>query len=65
VNIEIIEAKLTVLKSYQTYNSCVICDDNISRIFVKKRVKRNMSKKLDLLLQIKPGDYIVHVDHGI
>jgi len=64
-NIEILESKLTVLKSYQTYNTCVICDDNISRIFVKKRVKRNMSKKLDLLLQIKPGDYIVHVDHGI
>lgn len=64
-NIEIIEIKLNFLKSYESINEIVICDDNLSRIFVKKRVKRSMSKKLDLLLQIKPGDYIVHVDHGI
>lgn len=64
-NIEIIEIKLNFLKSYESINQVVICDDNLSRIFVKKRVKRKMSKKLDLLLQIKPWDYIVHVDHWI
>jgi hypothetical protein len=31
----------------------VICDDNISRIFVKRRVKRSLSENLDLALQIK------------
>ncbi|MCP4523262.1 MAG: DEAD/DEAH box helicase, partial [Candidatus Gracilibacteria bacterium] len=58
-------SQLNNLKSYQTVDTCVICDDNISRIFIKKRVQKKMSKKLDLLLQIKPGDYVVHVDHGI
>jgi transcription-repair coupling factor len=42
-----------------------ICDDNIGRLFIKKRVKRSLSKNLNLLLQIKTGDYIVHIDHGI
>lgn len=64
-NIKIIETKLWNLKSFQTVDTITICDDNISRIFVKKRVKKSMSKKLDLLLQIKPWDYVVHVDHGI
>jgi len=32
----------------------IICDDNISRIFVKKRIKRSLSKNLDLMMQIKP-----------
>jgi len=64
-NVEIIETKLNNLKSFRSANEIVICDDNISRIFVKKRIKRNLSKSLDLLLQIKPWDFIVHVDHWI
>ena len=64
-NIETFETKLSNLKSFQTQTEIYVCDDNIARIFVKKRVKKSMSKKLDLLLQIKPGDYVVHVDHGI
>ncbi len=64
-SIEIIETKLNNLKSFRSATEIVICDDNISRIFVKKRIKRNLSKSLDLLLQIKPWDFIVHVDHGI
>lgn len=63
--VEIIETKLNTLKSFQTSNSFYLCDDNLSRIFVKKRVNRKIWKKLDLLMQIKPWDYIVHVDHGI
>ncbi len=43
----------------------VICDDNISRIFIKKRIKRSLSKNLDLMMQISPWDYIVHIDHWI
>jgi len=43
----------------------VITDDIIGNIFVKKRYKRTLAKNLDLLLQIKSGDYVVHVDHGV
>lgn len=43
----------------------VITDDVIGNIFVKKRYKRTLAKNLDLLLQIKSGDYVVHVDHGV
>jgi len=63
--IEIIETNLNTLKSFRTASEYVITDDNISRIFVKKRIKRSLSKNLDLLMQIKPWDYIVHIDHGI
>jgi hypothetical protein len=34
-------------------NGFVICDDNISRIFVKKRIKKSLSENFDLLLQMK------------
>ncbi|MFK7779751.1 MAG: CarD family transcriptional regulator [Candidatus Gracilibacteria bacterium] len=63
--VEVYETSLNNLKSFRTINACVITDDNISRIFVKKRIKRSLSKNLDLMMQIKPGDYIVHIDHGI
>lgn len=42
-----------------------ICDDILSRIFVKRRSKKQISADLDLLLKISPGDYIVHIDHGV
>lgn len=42
-----------------------ICDDVLSDIFVKKRSRKSLAKSLDLLLEIRPGDYIVHVDHWI
>ncbi|MCK9273004.1 DEAD/DEAH box helicase [Candidatus Gracilibacteria bacterium] len=42
-----------------------ICDDILSDIFIKKRSKKSLAKSLDLLLEIRPGDFIVHVDHGI
>ncbi len=63
--IEIFETNLNNLKSFKTKSAIVITDDNISRIFVKKRIKRSLSKNLDLMMQIKEGDYIVHIDHGI
>ncbi len=64
-NIEIHKTELNILKSFQSKTKIVICDDNLSKIFVKKRVKKSLSQNLDLLLQIKPGDYVVHIDHGI
>ena len=62
---EIISTELNHLKSIRYKHTLILCDDVISRIFVKKRTKKSMSKNLDLLLQIQPGDYIVHKDHGI
>ena len=32
---------------------------------MKKRTKKSIAKHLDLLLTLKPGDYIVHREHGI
>jgi hypothetical protein len=49
----IYETKLTNLKSFKSENFIVICDDNISKIFIKRRIKRNLSKDLDLMMQIK------------
>jgi transcription-repair coupling factor (superfamily II helicase) len=43
----------------------IIADDLLSQIFVKKRTKKSIAKHLDLLLTLKPGDYIVHREHGI
>jgi len=63
--IHFFESSVNNMKSFQSENSVFICDDNISRIFIKKRGKRSISKDMDLLLQIKPWDYIVHIDHWI
>jgi len=63
--VNVIESKLNNLKSFISESDIFIWDDNISRIFIKKRVKRTLSENLDLLMQIKPWDYIVHIDHGV
>lgn len=63
--VEVYETYLNNLKSFSSHAEIVLCDDNISRIFIKKRVHRRMSKNMDLLMQIQPGDYVVHIDHGI
>lgn len=59
------ETNLNNLKSFVWESELIVCDDNISRVFIKKRVNRSMSKNIDLLLQIKPWDFVVHIDHGI
>lgn len=61
----VFENKLTFLKSYKNPTEFVICDDILSKIFVRKRVKKSVSENLDLLLQIKPWDYVVHIEHWI
>ncbi len=43
----------------------IICDDIITKIFIKKRIRKKLSADIDLLLKIKNDDYIVHIDHGI
>lgn len=64
-NCEIFKTDLNILKSFKYINNYFICDDIISKIFIKKRIKRTFSENLDLLLQIKPWDYIVHIDHWV
>lgn len=49
----------------QWKNWIYICDDILSKIFIKKRVRKKLSADVDLLLKIANGDYIVHIDHGI
>ncbi|MDD3793320.1 MAG: CarD family transcriptional regulator [Candidatus Gracilibacteria bacterium] len=61
----VIETTLNNVKSAKNEDFVIVGDDNISRIFIKKRIKRTLSENMDLLLQIKPGDYIVHIDHGV
>ncbi len=70
--IKIYESSLNNLKSFRfssldkgRLGGVCICDDNISRIFVRKRIKRKLSQNLDLLMQIKQWDYIVHIDHWV
>jgi hypothetical protein len=64
-NIEIIEipAGMRYLESFIKNETYYICDDILSDIFVRKRSKKSLAKSLDLLLEIRPGDFIVHVDH--
>lgn len=57
--------KLNTENYSMTTNHYTICDDNISRIFIKRRTKKSFAKNLDLLLQIKPGDFVVHIEHWI
>jgi len=52
-------------QSFQTPEKYVICDDNLSKIFIKKRLKKSIVQNMDLLLHIKPGDYVVHTEHGV
>lgn len=75
-NIKGIKLRLSELNNLKSYrdnhwgdknhmNDYNICDDIISSLFTRKRIKKNLSQDLDLLLKIKTWDYIVHIDHGI
>ncbi|MBF0914110.1 DEAD/DEAH box helicase, partial [Candidatus Gracilibacteria bacterium] len=63
--IQTFNCSLNNLKGFKTDKIYVICDDIISKIFIRRRVKKTFSENLDLLMQIKPGDFIVHIDHGV
>lgn len=71
-SVEVIEVQNNFLKSFQKTESQqnkkwvrVICDDIISRVFIKKRITKKLSEDIDLLLKIKKWDYIIHIDHGV
>ncbi len=59
------EINLNILKSFKTKEKLVICDNVLAKVFTRKRVKKNLSADLDLLLKIKPWDYVVHIEHWI
>ena len=42
-----------------------ITDDIVGEIFVRNRTQKSLAKNLDLLLSLKPGDFVVHREHGI
>ena len=58
-----------LLQSFAWENSkkkyIYICDDIISKIFIKRRSRKKLSADVDLLLKIGQGDYVVHIDHGV
>ena len=70
-DIKIIEtpAALKVLESFQykewDRRFFYICDDILSDIFIEKRIKRSLAKNIDLMLDMKVWDYVVHIDHWI
>ncbi len=51
--------------SFKLQPSTIITDDILGEIFVQNRTKKSVAKNLDLLLSLKPGDYVVHREHGI
>lgn len=60
------ETTMTGLESFVSKQSEYhITDDVLSRIFIRNRTKKSIAKNLDLLLEIRPNDYIVHRDHGV
>lgn len=69
-HIQIREVKNHLLTSFviswkKEKKDIYICDDILSSIFIKKRVRKKLSADVDLLLKIQKWDHIVHIDHGI
>lgn len=64
-HITVFSIKNHISTSFSLKNTYIITDDIISKIFIRKRIKRKLSADIDLLLKIKNGDYVVHIDHGI
>ncbi len=61
----VFETNLNILKSFETPKEIIICDDNLFKIFTKKRLKKSLSQNIDLLLSIKQDDFVVHIDHWV
>jgi transcription-repair coupling factor len=63
--IEVIECPKLTIESVASETIAHIGDDCIGKLFVQKRTKKQTMRALDLLMTLKPGDYVVHQDHGI
>lgn len=64
-NYQIFESNENTFKSFESDKEIILCDDSISKVFIKKRIRKNFKTDLDLLLKISSWDYIVHIDHWI
>lgn len=53
------------LDSFAIEDTYFITDDILGDIFIRNRTKKSIVKNLDLLLEIRPHDYVVHRDHGV
>jgi transcription-repair coupling factor (superfamily II helicase) len=53
------------LESAQSKDTAYIADDVLGQLFVEKRSRKQSLRSLDLLMTLKPGDYVVHQEHGI
>ena len=51
--------------SLNTEKCHILCDDVFAKIFIKKRSRKSVAKSLELLLDLTPGELVVHRDHGI
>ena len=52
-------------QSFRAPDRLVLCDDLLGPLFVKARTRRAAAASADLLLQIRPGDHVVHLHHGV
>ena len=52
-------------ESFMMHDICILCDDILAPLFIRRRKKKNLSHDIDLLLRITQEDFVVHRDHGI
>lgn len=59
------EVHISGLESFAIGDRYFVADDILGDIFIRNRTKKSIVKNLDLLLEIRPQDYVVHRDHGV
>ncbi|MDD5197901.1 MAG: CarD family transcriptional regulator [Candidatus Gracilibacteria bacterium] len=59
------EVNVGGLDSFAKGDEYFIADDILGDIFIRNRTKKSIAKNLDLLLEIRQNDYVVHRDHGV
>lgn len=59
------EVNISGLESFAIGDTYFVADDILGDIFIRNRTKKSIVKNLDLLLEIRPSDYVVHRDHGV
>jgi transcription-repair coupling factor (superfamily II helicase) len=59
------ETNIAGLESFAIGDTFYITDHILGDIFIRNRTKKSIAKNLDLLLEIRANDYVVHRDHGV
>lgn len=59
------DVNIAGLQSYVIWDTYYVADDILGDVFIRNRMKKSIAKNLDLLLEIRPNDYVVHRDHGV